>query len=103
MAKFQIGAVVLIVFIIGLMCLTFNSMNHMSHRSNVKSACYYYTLNGAPTEIIIDDITYKVQENGKIGGVDLAMMNPYHRQRVAYEGCVQINVKGKDWIERKNK
>jgi hypothetical protein len=78
-----------------LMVFTMMVMQHENNIKMIEETCFMYTRNGVPESIIIDNTTYNLKENGEISDIDKVFLNPYHRQLLAEQKCIEVNLSKK--------
>jgi hypothetical protein len=67
--------------------------DNMAKQTRIDSQCYYYMKEGVPQSITVEGTKYKLNKNGTLNAIDKEFFNPYHRQIIEEDGCVEINTR----------
>jgi hypothetical protein len=77
---------------ITLLILSLTILSHQNEQQRIEDTCYMYLKNGIPSTIEIDNTVYHLNPDGTIDGIDAVFMNRFHRELLAYQECIKVNI-----------
>lgn len=80
----------ILIFFIGAFTLVMVNIQH--EQNMIDETCFMYFQNGTPKSIEIDGTKYRMNTDGTINNIDQVFLNPHHRQLLAYQQCVKVNI-----------
>lgn len=88
-----ISSLVLLVLFVFTMITTAIVVDKVVDENNAKTRCYRYFKNGEPESVEVGGIKYKLLPNGNFTPESEIFLNPYHRQILMYEECINVNLR----------
>lgn len=75
-----------------LIAFTMLSMQMQHEQNMIDETCYMYLKNGIPDSIEIENTKYNLNVDGTITDLDAVFLNPHHRELLAYQQCIKVNI-----------